>query len=518
MLKLTNFRLKSVILSTAFLLGITSSAVYGGAIIKYGDTILGINNEGHLNYIPVDPSEIPIDFIEPSSGAYGGVFGLFRNGLGDATSPGCLCEGWGVAATLSSGNRIAGFANVAQGGVFGISGGEFGATANTATSQVDLQDAAISVTHSFGPSLALGVFQASVTITNNTGSAINDLVYRRAMDWDIPPDEFNEYVTHGGVEANLETNGGNVRYASDNGFASSDPRDFAGFMRSDTVNVDFEDSGPDDHGSVFDFAFGDLGTGESRTFNIFYGSTANEADALAAIATLGANVWSFGQFSGRDINGEGGGDCDEEVCEEVLAASAATSTDSALGGPTSGEPATFIFAFGGVGGVEPGDSAYVPILPFVPAPGEFVFVSPEPRNWFDPPFADGFEYTLVGGGLFTEVMAPDASFGFGDIDIVVDGVVVGTLSPGDSFDLTPYSTSTFKLVGLDKILDIADPGFATAFPVFLDFTGSPTELLMSALIIDDVVTPPSMASAPSVLILILLSVFGIGFQRRKRTA
>ena len=115
-------------------------------------------------------------------------------------------------------------------------------------------------------------------------------------------------------------------------------------------------------------------------------------------------------------------------------------------------------------------------------------------------------------------MAPDATFGFGDIDIVIGGLVVGTLSPGDSFDLTPYATSTFKLVGLDKILDLEDPGFATAFPVFLDFTGSPTELLMSALIIDDVVTPPSMASAPSVLILILLSVFGIGFQSRKRPA
>ncbi|NCP63875.1 MAG: hypothetical protein GW763_12030 [Paraglaciecola sp.] len=507
-----------VALAATSLLGMAvPSTSYAGAILKYGDTILGVNNEGHLNYTPLDPSELPADFIDPPlSSAYNGAFGLFRNGLGDATSPGCLCEGWGVAATLDAGvgSRIAGFASIDNGGVGGITDGIFGSTANTATSTVNLTDAAITVTHAYGPSLAMGVFQASVTITNNTGSAIDDVVYRRAMDWDIPPDEFNEYVTHGGVEANLESNGGNVRYASDNGFASVDPRDDAGYINNGTENTDFVDDGPTDHGSVFDFAFGSLAAGESRTFNIFYGSTANEADAISAINTLGANVWSFGQYSGgNSFGGDGGEGCDAEVCDVGISATASI-TDGSEGGPISGTPATFLFAFGGVGGVEPGDSAAVPVLPFVPAPGEFVFVAPEPRKWFDPPFADGFEYTLVGGGLFTEVMAPDASFGFGTIDIVIGGVVVGTLAPGDSFDLSPYTTSTFKLVGLGKVLDIADPDFATAFPVFLDFTGSPTELLMSALIIADP-KPPTAASAPGI-VLLFMGGFVAVFLRRRR--
>ena len=43
-----------------------------------------------------------------------------------------------------------------------------------------------------------------------------------------PPTEFSEFVTHSGVAANLESAGGNVRYASNNGFASSNPLSAAG--------------------------------------------------------------------------------------------------------------------------------------------------------------------------------------------------------------------------------------------------------------------------------------------------
>ncbi|MFT6992120.1 MAG: hypothetical protein ACJASL_004118 [Paraglaciecola sp.] len=492
-----------------------------GAIIKYGDTYLGVNNEGHLNISAASEGlSIPAGFVGPMVGSdfFGDSpeaipIGLYRNGIGDSTSPGCLCEGWGVAATTNVG-RISGFASIANGGIGGITDGEFGSTSSTATSKVNLTAADISVTHAFGPSLAAGVFQASVTITNNTGSAIDDLVYRRAMDWDIPPDEFNEYVTHGGVEANLEANGGNVRFASDNGFAPVDPRQSAGSINSSTVNSDFVDNGPDDHGSVFDFAFDSLEDGESRTFNIFYGSTANEGEAQAAIALLGADVYSFGQYSGRPINedDEGEGGCDGEICEPVPSFFSASLADDELGGPENGEPATFLFAFGGVGGVEPGDSAEVPVLPFVTAPGEFVFVSPQPRLWFDPPFADGFSYELAGGGLFTSVMTPDASFGFGDVDVVVDGVVVGTLAPGGTFDLSPFATSAFSLVGLDMLLDIADPDLATAFPVFLDFTGSPTELFMAAL--EVATTVPESVPEPAPLLLLFGAIAFLSLRKR----
>lgn len=538
MIKLDNKHLLAIACSVGIGLSVASTSAMAGAIIKYGDTYLGVNNEGQLNISANSEGlSIPAGLVIPDSGSESSgqnpediIFGLYRNGVGDSTSPGCVCEGWGVAATLSggAGDRIAGGANENSGGAFGISGGEFGATASTATSTVYLDgsenfffggeggfdgpaltsspaassfttssiepipdDTLLTVTHAFGPSLAEGVFQVSVSITNNTDSAVNDLVYRRAMDWDIPPTEFEEFVTHGGVESNLEeivdgvNVGGNVRFASDNGFASSDPREDAGYLNSDTVNVDFTDSGPDDHGSVFDFAFDELAAGDSRTFNIFYGSTGNEVDALNAISLLGADVFSLGQQA-----------------------------DSAV----AGEPATFLFAFGGVGGVEPGETADVPVLPFVTAPGEFVFTAPEPGLWFDPPFADGFSYELLDGGLFTEVGAPGAHLGFGVVDVVVGGVVVGTLAPDGLFDLTPYSTSKFSLVGLDDpagVLDIASPGISTAFPVFLDFTGSTAATTLSMIALEASVTGPINVPEPAPLV-VMLSGLVLLFLRKNK--
>lgn len=452
--------------------------VNAATILQYGDTYLGVNDEGHLNVRASDIAGLPEEFYSEFGSD---VVGLWRAGLGDATSPGCLCEGWGVAASYESA-RVAGWANEETGGAMGLSDGIFGATDASVTSMVNFQDAPISVTHAYGRSLANGVFQASVTIANNADTTIGDVVYRRAMDWDIPPTEFSEYVTHSGVTANLESNGGNVRYASDNGFASSDPRSAAGWVNSDTVNTDFTDNGPADHGSVFDFAFGDLAAGESRTFNIFYGSAGSEIEAISALTNLGVNVYSLGQQSDA---------------------------------PATGTPATFMFAFGGVGGVEPGENASNPILPFVPAPGEFVFEIPEGGNWFDPPYAYGFEYTLEGGALFSEVMTPDASFGFGDIDVMVDGVVVATLAPGGMFDFSTLGMdiSSFMLVGLDRLLDIEATDFAAAFPTFLDWTGTAERLLMNALTLDDTgVAVPE----PAVGLLVLLGL-GCTLVRRKST-
>lgn len=455
---------------------LSASIANASAIIKYGDTYLGVNDEGHLNVFPSSVDGLSDEFL--AEFAWQPV-GLWRDGLGDATAPGCLCEGWGVAATTFD-NRVSGWASVDNGGIGGLTGGTFGATDFAITSSVDLSDAAVSVQHAYGRSLAEGVFQASITITNNTGSVLNDVVYRRAMDWDIPPTEFNEYVTHVGVEANLESNGGNVRFASDNGFANVNPLIAADSRDTSTINVDFEDNGPADHGSVFDFAFGEIEAGGARTFNIFYGSAAGEDAAIAALEVLNADVYSLGQQAG--------------------------SADEGL-------PATFLFGFGGVGGIEPGTNENNPVLPFVPAPGEFVFTSPEPGRWFDPPYAYGFEYELAGGAAFTSLQAPSESLGFGDIELVVAGSVVEVLSPGELFDFSSlgFAVSEFSLVGLDRFLDVEDPDFATAFPLFLDWDGDATELLMTALTVDSI--PTTGVDEPQVLALFLIS--GLFLVRRK---
>lgn len=437
-----------------------------GAVITHGATSLGVNDSAELNFSGNGPG----GFLE---------YGVYRHPLGDAISPGCPCEGWGVSTTYDA-VTTSGFANRSL-GFGGLTGGTFGSTANTASSSISLSGAPIQVDHLFGPSLQADIFQVNVTIRNAGDQTAENIVYRRVMDWDVPPTEFNEFVTHQGVVANLVGNGGNVLFASDNGFASGNPLSAAGSILASSVNTDFIDLGPADHGSVFDFSFGNLAAGESRTFNIFYGSRESEASALGALGALGVNLYSLGQ-------------------------------NSAPGGSTDGTPATFIFAFGGVGGVAPGETEANPVLPFVPAPGEFEFPAPRPRLWYDPPFAEGFTYTLVGGGEFLEVMAPTVGF-TGPFDIIVGGITVASILPGGSYFFDPLAdVTTFELRGISPLLDVADPGFATAFPTFLDFSGSPTSLLMTAIL-----SVPGGASVPEPGTLFLLGAGMAWVVRMRRT-
>jgi hypothetical protein len=348
--------------------------------------------------------------------------------------------------------------------------------------------------------MAPNAFQGNVSITNTGAEKILDVVYRRVMDWDVPPTEFSEYVSHFGVEQHLESAGGNVRFASNDGFATSDPRSGVGEISPfGSINVNFFQKGPADHGSVFDFAFGDLEPGQSRTFNIFYGAGANLAEAQSTIALLKPDVWSFGQSStwisspptspdpsGSGTDAPGTGEESPLTSEGDGAGALAIIGDGDGGGGVSGFAAnddspTFLFAFGGVGGVEPGTTPEVPVLPFVPAPGVFEFPAPTPRRWFDPPFVDRFDYSL-GTGEFLSFMLPP---GFGTtIDLYVGGSLIASDLTSDG--MTEYSFSSdfglsgvtaFSLRDISPLVDAAD---STAFPTFLDFTAGSTGLMMKA--------------------------------------
>jgi hypothetical protein len=450
-------------------LSAVASPAHAGAVI-YNNTnpalatvALGVNDAGHLNY---SGGEIP-----GNADAMGLAYRFPDGSLRDSTAPGCLCEGWGVAVTRSDGGRVSGFANESAGSG-GLTGGSFSSTTTRATSQIGLSDAPVVVTHAYGVSLAPNLFQGNITITNTGSTTLNDVVYRRAMDWDVPNTEFAEHVTHKGVVANLESNGGAIRYASDNGFASSDPLQHAGVINGSTVNTDFVDNGAADHGSVFDFAFGSLAAGESRTFNIYYGAAANESAALAALATINADVYSLGQ--------------------------------SRLGGSANNDAPTFIFAFGGVGSTERGSSPDNPLLPIVDVgTGVYEFPAPTPRQWYDPPFATGFAYSLSDGGVFTGVAITGD---FGDLTIELPDGTRFALLAGGSFDfaargLTP---SSFKILGLR--LDTGAPGYdpLRAFPTFLDFTGAPDSLFMTPLLEAAAVPVPGtlLLFAPGLLLLL----------------
>ncbi|MCW0180783.1 MAG: autotransporter outer membrane beta-barrel domain-containing protein [Zavarzinia sp.] len=285
------------------------SAWAQAAIIDNGTVAIGVNPEGNL-----------------ITGGVGLTFLDLPAGGQDALAPGCACEAWGVAdfSTRDDVTPFFGNAGEATGdrNLFDATltvsgtGTDPRSTGDSAISTVNVgaagSDRRLSVTHEYSPSVDSRLYEVDVSITNIGTTDITELRYRRAMDWDIPPTEFSEFVTIAGLPA------GNIVATSDNGFANGNPLEATGSI-SAPENENFEDNGPADHGATFDFHFGNLAVGDTREFVIFYGAAANEAEALDALRAVGAEVYSLGQSSG-------------------------------VGGAEDGTPATFIFAFAGVGG------------------------------------------------------------------------------------------------------------------------------------------------------------------------
>jgi hypothetical protein len=224
----------------------------------------------------------------------------------DATTPGCLCEGFGVSVngtvTGYHGNGLSGLTVLDPGGTL--------IGTNRFTTLVELSGmSGLTVLHDYRPSASPSLFRADVTITNDTAQPVTNVRYTRVMDWDVPPTEFSEFVTLRGAGL------GDLIDSCDDGFESANPLlDCSGIFFED---VNATDSGPGDHGAKFVFDFGGLAAGASKTFTIFYGAAGTEAAALAALGAVGAEgIYSFGQSRGGEV---------------------------------SGSPATFIFGFGGVG-------------------------------------------------------------------------------------------------------------------------------------------------------------------------
>ncbi len=279
----------------AVLPGSNAGATPPFSIIDNGTVQLGVHAEGHLNV----PGGVP------SSGTGTTFVGLrFLPTGAEATSPGCLCEGWGVWDSVGG---ASGYVNEALGSASVVVSAPPVATPNSVITQVDAAGT-FRVTHDYHPSATPFLYEVTVTIENISAAAAN-AVYRRVMDWDVEPTAFSEFVTIQGTPSALV-------FSSDNGFATSDPSVAAGFLLFSGEAVD---SGPSDHGAVFDFDFGNLNPGETTSFNTYYGAADTEANAIAALAAVSAELFSFGQ-------------------------------PNVPGGPDLGTPNTFIFAFSGVGG------------------------------------------------------------------------------------------------------------------------------------------------------------------------
>jgi hypothetical protein len=274
------------------------SASHTSAIISNGVIQLGVWGEGHLN----------VPGGSPSAGGTSGVGVRYVPTNNEATAPGCECEGWGVA---DAGTGVTGSANESFGGpTANMTPVSFTSDASTAVSVVDI-GTTFRVTHNFHPAAATpNLYEVDVTIQNISGADLADVRYRRVMDWDVEPTAFNEFST---IETGTSTA---LQFSSDDGFATADP---LGARSSILFTGEAVDSGPEDHGALFDFGFGGIAAGASWSFKIYYGAGATEAEAIAAVTAVGAEVFSFGQPSTPD-------------------------------GPTLGTPNTFIFGFTGVGG------------------------------------------------------------------------------------------------------------------------------------------------------------------------
>ncbi|ANJ27544.1 hypothetical protein [Agromyces aureus] len=296
-------------------LPVPGSPCYPAVCITNGTILLAVNPTGELN----------------TSDATGSAAGPGDAGLAylptgnDSTSPGCLCEGWGVGDPASG---VWGGADLDTEGPGGtnLEVESFEFTGSTATSVVVVRDAASApvfrVTHQYIPSPATpNLYQVNVIIENISGATIATVQYRRLMDWDIEPTAFSEFVTIQGGSATA------LFYTSDDGFASPNPL-------SGPSSIIFEgngvDQGPGDIGALFDFRFGALAPGASHSFVTFYGAAATEAEANAALGAVGAEAYSYGQ----------------------------SSLD-----PATGTPNTFIFAFGNIGGAPLFSPSGAPLQP-----------------------------------------------------------------------------------------------------------------------------------------------------------
>lgn len=278
-----------------------------GAIIDTGLVTLGVVDAGNMIW---DGTGLYLDW-----------------NYNDVLTPGCPCEVWGVADSIT--------------GVYGAAGSESGydnmyvdsftSTPTSAISKVyvynpETEHDVFYVTHDYHPSANNFLFECTVSIQNVSGAA-TEVRYRRAIDWDMTPTAFDELVT-------LKRNGSpKIIFSSDNGFAGGNPLEPAGSMYFVGEAVD---SGPGDHGCDFDLDLGMLAANQTLTFTFYIGVAPDEFQALAALAQVGAQAYSLGK---PDPYAYGGGD--------APVGPGSVDFDAIYPG---GTPNTAVFALKGIGG------------------------------------------------------------------------------------------------------------------------------------------------------------------------
>ena len=295
-----------------------SGIIYNSTVASEQKIALGIRKEGQMgaaidNIVLNSGWSRALGYRQSTGIAYkfdGSRSQGYKSGWYDATSPGCLCEGWGAGFVDQVGRQNHGRAGMDIGGVSNIEVKSFVTEETSITSTVLIKDSldkpVLEVTHRFGPAANVpgALFQALVTMTNISGNTLTDVRYNRTMDWDIHPTEFRERVTIKGTQTSAASvNKPKVLNSGNNGFMLPNPF-YPGYYHTkwpkrNQVNRDYNEAGPADHGFTASFGFGELVCGQAHTFMIYYGAAANKTEMEAAFAAESVPLYSIGQSSDR---------------------------------------------------------------------------------------------------------------------------------------------------------------------------------------------------------------------------
>jgi hypothetical protein len=244
----------------------------------------------------------------------------------DSISAGCDCEGWGVSydgTTSVWANKANSVATLLNTGCPSRSLLSFTSSPTMADSHVAACN--LEVRHTFNTMPTTNyMVKVDVVLDNVGGTTLNNLEYRRIMDWEVGPTAYSEYITVDGITPPPLA----VVQFTDDGHGTNNPLAAIGTLTISGPPY-FIDRGPLNNGATFDFNFGTLPPGTAKTFTIFYGAAPTEAIALSEISSVNCEIWSMGQPNTA---------------------------------PTTGTPNTFFFCFQGLGGPV-ADFEWTPVVP-----------------------------------------------------------------------------------------------------------------------------------------------------------
>ena len=249
----------------------------------------------------------------------------FRNPAGqDYILPGTPRDSWGITGSTGSA-----FADYQDYGTLGISSTLITPGLNSATAVSSLMNGiALTQVYNF---FAPNILSIQETVTNTTGADIDNVIFRRNVDFDVPPTAFNENV-FGVLGANASVVG-NSYY----GFENPNPSSPFGYQCGTSCNQ------TGDLGVGIDLGLGTLTAGSSKTFAYYYG-----------INQPGQNLNDlFSQAQGLGLNYLIGAQSSENGAYPGLGSGAAFLGVSSVGTIAGAvpEPATWAMMILGVGAV-----------------------------------------------------------------------------------------------------------------------------------------------------------------------